>query len=352
LKPSLMQYLVCINCKGELHLQENHSVPTETAEGREIMAGVLLCKQCLKQYQITQGVPRFVDSQLSTGTDIKTGSKFGVAWREFSRIDESYRGQFFDWIDPVDPDFIKDKLVLEAGCGKGRHAQVVKEAGARVVFGIDIGDAVDVAYQNVGHMEGVHLIQSDIRRPPFGKVFDFVFSVGVLHHMKDPQSGFSALVDCLAPNGSICVWVYGEENNWWIIHLVSPIRTAITTKLPAPILRVISFLLAVPVFISAKLIALPYADLRKRAKVLPELFYETYLAYIARFDFTEIEHIVFDHLIAPVAYYIPRGEIESWFAKSGFKKPTIRWHNKNSWTGFALNQERVFSNFPSVGEKI
>lgn len=340
MKPSLLPYLACISCKGKFHLDEGESHKTDTAEGREIISGTLTCTNCLNRYPITHGIPRLVDARLSSSTDLNTGERFADAWKEFSRMDERYKQQFFDWLFPVDEDYLHDKLVLEAGVGKGRHAQIVADSGAKLVFGIDIGNAVDVAYQNVGHMPKLHLIQSDIRRLPFNNIFDFAFSVGVLHHMDDPQAGFSSVVDCLKPDGSVCVWVYGKENNWWVTNLVSPAREAFTAKLPPNILKLISTTLSVPVYLGAKAVARPYANLRKSMPGLPEMFYESYMSYISRFDFTEINHIVFDHLTAPVAFYIPRNDVLNWFQEANFPSPLIRWHNKNSWTGYASNKSR------------
>ncbi|MBX9690289.1 MAG: methyltransferase domain-containing protein [Candidatus Obscuribacterales bacterium] len=339
MKPSLLPYLACISCKGQFHLHEGETQSRDNAEGREIISGLLTCKSCLNRYPITNGIPRLVDSRLSTSTDMNTGDRFGDAWKEFSRMDERYEQQFFDWLFPVDPHFLNDKVVLEAGVGKGRHAQIVADSGAKMVFGIDIGHAIDVAYENVGHMPKLHLIQSDIRRLPFNNIFDFAFSVGVLHHMDDPKAGFTSVVDCLKPDGSICIWVYGKENNWWITNMVSPVREAFTTKLPAKVLKLISTTLSVPVYTVSKAVAGPYAKVQNKNKWLPEMFYQAYLSYISNFDFTEVNHIVFDHLIAPVAYYIPRGDVLEWFQDAGFPNPVIRWHNKNSWTGFASHRQ-------------
>ncbi len=279
-----------------------------------------------------------VDQALSSSTDLNTGDRFAEAWKEFSRLDQRYKQQFFDWIFPVDPDYLDDKIVLEAGVGKGRHAQIVAESGAKLVFGIDIGNAIDVAYENVGHLPGIHLIQADIRQLPFTSIFDFAFSVGVLHHMDDPQAGFASVAQTIRPGGSLCVWVYGKENNWWIINLISPIREAFTSTLSSSVLKTISTMVSLPVYLSAKVLAKPYTKLQNHVKWLPEMFYQSYMNYISRFDFTEINHIVFDHLTAPVAYYVPRKDILSWFQKSGFTNPVLRWHNKNSWTGFASHR--------------
>jgi SAM-dependent methyltransferase len=280
--------------------------------------------------------------KLSSSTDLHTGRNFAIAWKVFPRLDERYKKQFLDWIFPVDAEFFQNKLVFEGGCGKGRHARIVSASKARAVFAVDIGEAVDIAYRHVGHEPNVHVIQADIANLPFEPIFDFAFSVGVLHHLDKPKEGFLSIASKLKSDGSIAVWVYGQENNWWLIYLVNPFRKAITSKLPPKVLLVLSAALASPVYLWAKLVARPWQRLTERHRFLPHLYYQEYLSYIADFDFVEIYHIVFDHLVTPVAFYVSRDCLQEWFEQSGLPEPVIRWHNKNSWTAFSsLNRQTL-----------
>jgi hypothetical protein len=43
---------------------------------------------------------------------------------------------------------------------------------------------------------------------------------------------------------------------------------------------------------------------------------------------------VFDHLVAPTAFYISRDEFADWWREIGVDDPAINWHNRNSWRGF------------------
>jgi len=333
-KLAAVQYFSCIRCGSALALNDGYTMGCQRTVD-EVISGELACNACPSQYAIECGVPCFMDVEKSSAADLSTGRSFAMAWKEFSRLDERYKQQFFDWIFPVDENYFRGKIVLEGGCGKGRHAKIVSECGARQVFAVDIGAAVDVAFQNVGHLPGVNIVRADISNLPFGKIFDFAFSLGVLHHMESPVGGFRCLVEKLKPDGAIVAWVYGRENNWWLIRIVNPIRVALTSKFPPAVLKVLSGILAVPVFLWSRLIAAPWKSLRKAIPWLPALYYEDYLSYIARFDFVEVHHIVFDHLVAPVANYVAEGYFRAWFAESGLDHPVIRWHNRNSWTGFA-----------------
>lgn len=343
MKRKLMDYLCCPVCKTDLQLDVTAA---EEFEGREeITEGELSCTTCSANFPVRGGIPRFISGDLSRFTNLHTGAKFAEAWREFPRFDESYRSQFFDWIAPVDEPFLQNKLVLEGGCGKGRHARIIAESRAKEIVSVDIGDAIEIAYNMIGRHEKVHLVQADLTVLPLKPAFDFAFSVGVLHHIDDPSEGFVELSSKLKPDGSICAWVYGRENNGWLVHFVNPIRIAITSKLPPSLLRVVAFMLALPVFIYSQMIAKPWSTVTKRFRWLPKLFYQDYLSYIARFDFNEIHHIVYDHLAAPVANYVTRENMKSWFRKAQFNDLTMRWHNRNSWTGCA-------SQLPEVMERL
>jgi hypothetical protein len=89
--------------------------------------------------------------------------------------------------------------------------------------------------------------------------------------------------------------------------------------------------LTVPLFAATRLL---YGPTRGRLLGM-RLPYGEYLSYIAPFPWREQRSIVFDHLVAPVAYYIARGEFEKWFERAGLDDAHIEHHNANSWRGHA-----------------
>ena len=317
----LLPYLACPECEGELDLH------AEQHNGDEIVTGDLQCGTCSNRYPIRAGIPRF--ATVLEDVAQQTADAFGYEWTRHQEIANRYRRQFLDWIRPVEPDFFRDKVVLEGGCGKGRHTRLAAEFGARDVVAMDLSHAVDVAYQNVRDFPNAHVIQADIHKPPLKRVFDYAFSIGVLHHLPVPERGFKALVSRIKPGGWVSAWVYGREGNGWIVHLVSPVRTRVTARMPLGVLDRLSGLLTVPVYLSTKLL---YGPTRGRlfGRQLP---YGPYLAYISAFPFREQRHIVFDHLVAPVAHYISRDEFAGWFASLELEQPQVEWHNANSWRG-------------------
>jgi hypothetical protein len=60
--------------------------------------------------------------------------------------------------------------------------------------------------------------------------------------------------------------------------------------------------------------------------------YSSYLVDLVPFPFREVHSIVFDQLLAPVAHYMSRAEVERCFAESGLALTSLRWHHANSWS--------------------
>ncbi len=111
----------------------------------------------------------------------------------------------------LSPEDVAGKLVLDAGTGSGRFAEVLARWGARVV-GVDLSYAVEAARHNLASASNVCIAQADIGQLPFAPAtFDAIVSIGVLHHTPDTRRAFEALVPLLAPGGTIAIWVYPDE---------------------------------------------------------------------------------------------------------------------------------------------
>jgi SAM-dependent methyltransferase/uncharacterized protein YbaR (Trm112 family) len=106
------------------------------------------------------------------------------------------------------PEDIKGKMVLDAGCGHGVLSHLIWEEGAATVIGMDLGPGVEKAMQLYG-AEDVHFIQADVLFPPLAAArFDLVHSSGVIHHMPSTELAFSRLAPLSAIGGRFCVWLY------------------------------------------------------------------------------------------------------------------------------------------------
>src|SRR5207302_7922580 len=101
---------------------------------------------------------------------------------------------------PVEQDADAGHRVLDAGGAKGRHLRLAAAFGAKEVIGVDLGPAVDAAAQNTADLDNVHVIQGDLTRPPLRpESMELIYSIGVLHHLPEPEAGFRALAPLLRP---------------------------------------------------------------------------------------------------------------------------------------------------------
>ena len=335
MRDRLLQYLACPLCRATLTCTAVRTAADEIEEGW------LDCTGCGRRYPITGGIPRLLPPDLSQ-SQRRTAAAFGWQWRYFVEMHEQYRAQFLDWIHPFQPEFFRDKVVLDAGCGIGRHAYFAALFGAREVIALDLSDAVTTARRVLDGFANAHVVQGDIHRPPFRAAqsagpFDFIYSIGVLHHLPDPRSGLDALVPLLASGGTMFSWVYGREHNRIVRHLVDPLRRWITSRMPPPAIRVIAWPLALLLHVIVKGVYRPLASSRI-GQFLPM---RAYLTSLSGFGFRQNYNIVFDQLVAPIAHYIRREELEDWLHGSGLAGVTLIPRNDNSWRGFGRRPDQA-----------
>lgn len=327
MKEKLLEMLACPVCGGDILL-----VHVGAREEWEIIEGLLSCRKCDREYKVLRGVPRFAELSKIERDKAETAANFGWQWTRFTQADAKYAEQFLGWLQPVKEDFFQDKIVLEGGCGKGRHTTLAANWGAREIVGIDLSAAVETAFAATRALPNAHIVQADIYKLPFKRAFDYAFSVGVLHHTPDPKRAFLSLASKVKKGGAVSAWIYGAENNEWITRYVNPIRTSFTSKMNQPTLFQLSKLPTLGVFLASKLI---YKPLNATSKPLAgKLFYNDYINHLATFGWREQHNIVFDHLVAPTAFYIPKAEFEDWWREIDAQDVGIIWHNQNSWCGF------------------
>lgn len=223
MKPEALKFLVCPTCRTELELK------TQFRDGVEVIVGHLLCRDCGKGYPIVQGVPRFVSADAYA-------SSFGYQWNRFRTVQlDSMNGTnesetSLEATTGWKGEDYRNRLVLDAGVGAGRFAEIVVRKGGEVV-GIDLTTAIDAAYANIGRHERVHLIQADIFAMPFRKeTFDLAYAIGVLHHTPDPRTAFERVARTVKKGGGFAVFLYAAYGPGY--HGSDLIRK-VTTRLPS-----------------------------------------------------------------------------------------------------------------------
>lgn len=326
MRPDLLDDLVCPLSGDALELR------TDEDAGGNVAAGELRCPGCGRSWPIANGIPRLVPPEL-VDQQRQTSAAFGWQWEHFVEMHPEFEPQFLDWLSPIEPAFFRGKRVLDAGCGIGRHAYFAASYGASEVVALDLSSAVETARRNLARFETAHVVQGDLLRPPFrtaarGGGFDFVYSIGVLHHLPDPYEGFRTLLDYVRPGGTIAVWVYGYENNGFVRNVIEPLRR-VSTRIPPSLLRGLAWPLGLAFHAAAKGVYRPLAA-TKAGRRLP---LSEYLSSVAAFSFRHNYGIVFDQLVAPTAVYIRGPELARWFDENGLEQVQLSHRHGTSWRG-------------------
>ena len=343
MKESIIEYLGCPKCNSDLDLKKN-SICTIT---RHIIDGELTCTGCKTVYLIIKGVP-FFDLNISDSDVDRNIKNFADEWNYFtSKIDEKLtRGElesyFYSFVQYKDLD---NKIILDAGCGGGRFSYIISRlTNAKEIIGVDLSNAVFTAFDNTKHLGNVTIIQADIRKMPFKKkkLFDFILSVGVIHHMPDPYMGFEYLIQHLNENAKILAWVYGKEGNSIYISIADPIRKVLTSRLPFKYNLCLSFILSSILWGTIWIFYFPANVILGEeiaSRILPM---NKYLNFFRKRGFKDFWRTVFDKMIPTIAHYISNQEIKNWFASSNLQYE-VYFRNGHSWLGFGQTNSKVLT---------
>ena len=126
--------------------------------------------------------------------------------------------RLYDWI-------VRDMLremgasegsrILDAGCGPGVHAIRATSHGCSVLA-IDISktmlDEARARIERAGQADSVDLQQADLRGLAFeDHSFDFVFSWGVIIHIRQAEEALDELIRITRPGGSLALYVTNQD---------------------------------------------------------------------------------------------------------------------------------------------
>lgn len=302
MKKELMDILCCPRCKGRFSLRVG------VTEREEIKEGELSC--CGNTYKIINFIPRFINTD-------KYVSSFSFEWRLHKRtqLDSANKGGKMEGQSRRDfakrVDFrlseLKDKWVLDAGCGMGRFSEIAVKEGANLVA-VDLSFAVDMAFKNIGTLKNAHFIQADLFNLPLREnSFDFVYSFGVLHHTPDCAAAFDSIAKLVKPSGKLALFVYSSYNKGIVYS--SAFWRLFTTRMPKRLLYFLSYI-SVPLYYFYRI---PVAgNIAKMLFVIP-MWKDGRWRMLDTFD-----------------WYSPKyqskhthWEVGGWFKKNGFKNVQI-----------------------------
>ncbi|MBY0550373.1 MAG: class I SAM-dependent methyltransferase [Candidatus Obscuribacterales bacterium] len=209
----------------------------------------------------------------------------------------------------------------EIGSGAGRIVNMLLDAGASKVVAIEPSKWFALLCQNVRRRSNrvipVHAEGEAIREYTD---LDFICSIGILHHIADPDRIIRACVSALKPGGKVLIWVYGHEGNELYLAFSAPLR-ALTTKLPHWGLELLTLSL-IPWLVAYK----------NLCKVFPLPMRSYMLNHIDRLDGLQIRQTIYDQLTpAYVKYYI-REEAIALLQNNGLVNVQCHHRHSYSWT--------------------
>ncbi|TSC95204.1 MAG: methyltransferase [Parcubacteria group bacterium Licking1014_1] len=347
MKKSLLNFLVCPVCGN------NFSLRTFREDKEDVEEGLLVCG-CGQFFPIVNCIPRILVNDLrdmlcqqfgdffvkyksflpgdvyearpnnslrglASKQKKETSESFSYEWQKFPKMLKDWEKNFNFYFQLVrNINWLKDKTVLEAGCGNGRHTFFASKL-AKQILAVDLSRAVDVAFSNNKNTGNIHFIQADIYNLPFKTgYFDFIFSIGVLHHLPWPEQGFQKLVGLLADKGRILIYVYHSFSkksfNFYLLNFVNFFRR-LTTKLPHKALYPLCYPIA---FLSFFVLVLPYKFFLKNRSI------ESWpLKTYAQYPFEVLLNDTFDRFSAPIENRYSREEILQWYKRANLKDVKI-----------------------------
>ena len=216
MKERLVDWMICPATGEKLTLRVEQKSDGEILEGE-------LVSTSGRRYSITRGVPRMLASELIDKGQMETEQAFSSKWKRapnFGHEDESRRF-YVNWylerykfgsIEALGNFLMPHNRILDAGTGNGRDTRLFADNSSANVFGIDISEAIDSAYDHLKAYPNIHLIQADLTNLPFPKgFFDFISCDQVLHHTRNTEESFQKLTNWLNAGGHLSIYVYRKK---------------------------------------------------------------------------------------------------------------------------------------------
>lgn len=297
----LVPLLVCPACGDRLFFRPDARTPAD---------GVLAHIQasCAEAYPVIDGIPRLLLpphradlvraktkwfeaslERLSLAERWRSGragpdaivAGFDYEWMRFRYNRPIEAREIFElYFDLVPSDhFAPDRVVLDAGCGAGRWACEVAARGPRVIA-VDLGLSVEIARVNAGETTRIACVQADLLNVSLAaSSVDWAYSLGVLHHLRDPDRALRQVARAVRPGGTVLVYVYYALDQRGrafrlAFRIVDAVRR-VTSRLPRRAVLAISTALGLFIYwplarLSALLMKLGWRSL---ADALPLSFY-------------------------------------------------------------------------------
>ncbi|MEO8819754.1 MAG: class I SAM-dependent methyltransferase, partial [Ginsengibacter sp.] len=183
--------------------------------------------------------------------DQKVVDEFGEEWLKFFEHDgDLIKKGGEEYFDILNDKIINTKTyVLDVGCGTARWTKFLTSK-VNFIEAVDPSNAIFAADKLLGKIQNVRLSKASIETLPFAdETFDFVMSIGVLHHIPNTRK---ALIDCVKKvkkGGYFFVYLYynleGTSVFYKALFKSSDWVRKIVSRLPGKVKHIVYDILAV-----------------------------------------------------------------------------------------------------------
>lgn len=300
--------------------------------------GSLTCSSCHAEYGRTDDVIDFTGGTCSADKEkcaanwaVQFGKEFRVTTDDLLE-DHGFWGKnaFFSYCG-LAPEDVQGKTVLIACGGTGREAWHCLNAGAAMVYVLDLGEHLFALTQLLEGFQGRFvLVRADATVLPFSDgSFDLCLCDHALQHIPDHKTAFSELKRCCKPYGLVSVCVYSHENNFLMTRIVEPSKVVLHL-LPLRAIRLLSFFPAILLYLvhcAQRFMVAVFSS------VNPEriLFYRLFDCWF-RHGFPKFWEACFDLMHAPVSYHFRKGEMVRLASDNRLDIVALELKNQSMWT--------------------
>jgi SAM-dependent methyltransferase len=182
-------------------------------------------------------------------------------------------------------------------------------------------EALDVAKQNLRGMNNVSYHLHSVAAIPLpSKSLDFAFSLGVLHHVPDPEAAIAAIANKLKTNAPFLIYLYYALDNrpvWYrLLWRVTDLVRFVVSRLPHPLRLAISQIFAALIYWPLARVARLVSRPDRSASALPLSYYADKSFYVMRTD-------AYDRFCTRLEKRFRRSEIQRMLTRAGFKSVTF-----------------------------
>ena len=260
--------------------------------------------------------------------DAEVARGFGDEWTRFDQTALSADDRVRIWHDYFDL-FPWDKLPagargIDVGCGSGRWAALVAPKVGHLLC-IDASvDALEVARRNLAALSNVQVIEASVDSLPVEDASqDFIYSLGVLHHVPDTTAAVRSVAAKLKPGAPLLLYLYYDFENrpaWFrALWRTSELVRATVSRSPHGVRYVLSQILAAGIY-------WPLARAARRAERLGRVVDTWPLAYYRDKGFYVMRTDALDRFGTRLEQRFSRADIAAMLRAAGCIDPIFSAH--------------------------